>query len=294
MIGAAMQPALLGAVLGLGILLAASPLLWPARPGRPARVRSRIAETMRERLTLAGMPGVAPAALAAASVVLGVAAGALALALVPVLALGVAVAIAATMLPASIVTGRARARRRTNRSLWPDVVDHLVSAARSGLSLPDAVSALAHAGPLSTRAAFEAFEREYQASANFSRSLDQLKQRLADPVSDRILETLRMSREVGGSDLIAVLRSLSVYLRQEAAIRSEVEARQSWVVNAARLGAVAPWVVLLLLASRPEAAAAYNTPVGAVLIVGGGAATVIAYRVMLAIGRLPEESRWFQ
>src|SRR5690606_19266041 len=117
---------------------------------------------------------------------------------------------------------------------------------------------------------------------------------LADPVADRILETLRMSREVGGTELTTVLRSLSTYLRQDSAIRSEVEARQSWVVNAARLGAAAPWVVLLLLATRPEAAAAYNMPSGAGLIVAGLVVTVLAYRVMIAIGRLPEEERWFR
>lgn len=290
----AIMPALVGAALGLGLLLIASPLLWPPRPPALARAQSRLTGSLRQRLALADMPGVSPAALAVASVVLAVAAGALTLALVPVLALAVAVAVAAGLVPHWIVTWRARGRRRANRALWPDVVDHLVSAARSGLSLPDAVSVLAHVGPLGTRSAFEAFASDYQSSANFSRSLDRLKDRLADPVSDRILETLRMSREVGGSDLVTVLRDLSLYLRQEAAIRSEVEARQSWVVNAARLGAVAPWVVLLLLASRPEAAAAYNTPAGAVLIVGGGAATVVAYRIMLAIGRLPEESRWFR
>ena len=76
-------------------------------------------------------------------------------------------------------------------------------------------------------------------------ALDDLKNRLADPVADRIVETLRMSREVGGTELPSILRALAAALRQEAAVRSEVEARQSWVVNAARLGVAAPWIVLL-------------------------------------------------
>ena len=71
-----------------------------------------------------------------------------------------------------------------------------------------------------------------------------------------------MAREVGGSDLTQVLRSLAVWLRQDAAIRQEVEARQSWVLNAAKLGVAAPWIILLLLASRPEAAMAYNSASG--------------------------------
>lgn len=121
-----------------------------------------------------------------------------------------------------------------------------------------------------------------------------MKERLGDPIADRILETLRMSREVGGNELPTVLRALAAHLRQEAAIRGEVEARQSWVMNAARLGAAAPWVILALLATRPEAAAAYNTSTGIAVIVGGLVVTVIAYRLMIALARLPEERRWFR
>ena len=101
-----------------------------------------------------------------------------------------------------------------------------------------------------------------------------------------------MSREVGGSELTVVLRNLGSYLRQEGAIRSEVEARQSGVVNAARLGVAAPWVVLLLLATRPEAAAAYNSVAGAGLVVGGLVVSVVAYRVMITLGPCPRR-RWF-
>jgi tight adherence protein B len=102
-----------------------------------------------------------------------------------------------------------------------------------------------------------------------------------------------MSRDVGGTELPSILRALAASLRQDAAVRSEVEARQSWVLNAARLGVAAPWVVLLLLASRGEAAAAYNSPPGLILLSAGFGITVVAYRLMIALGRLPEERRWF-
>ncbi|MEO6942647.1 MAG: type II secretion system F family protein, partial [Terrimesophilobacter sp.] len=180
------------------------------------------------------------------------------------------------------------------RVIWPDVVDHIVSAARSGIALPDGVAALAHTGPMVTRAAFATFEADYAASGNFSRCLDRLKDELADPIADRILETLRMSREVGGSELPSVLRALAAHLRLESAIRGEVEARQSWVMNAARLGSVAPWIILALLSTRPEAAAAYNSPTGVVVIIAGLVATLVAYRAMVALARLPDERRWFR
>jgi tight adherence protein B len=281
-----------GLALGVGLLLAASPILWPRTSGA-AQSGIRVLHRMRERLAQAGFARVGLPALAAVSLILGIAACALLFVVVPVVAAAAAAGLLVFMLPWLVVLWRARAARRATRVVWPDVVDHLVSAVRSGLALPDSVVTLAHTGPPATRFAFAEFERDYRMSASFGDSLDRLKDRLVDPVADRIIETLRMSREVGGNELTTVLRNLAVYLRQDAAIRSEVEARQSWVVNAARLGVAAPWVVLILLSTRPEAAAAYNTPTGILLIGVGLALSVIAYRIMIGIGRLPEEKRWF-
>lgn len=282
--------AILGITLGLGVLLLLSPLLWPRREGVDRVAR---ASRLQDRLTQAGLVRVSPAMVLVVSAISGLAVSALALALFAVPVLAGAAGIVAFFTPSVVIAGRARARRRAARVVWPDAVDQLVSAVRSGLALPDSVMTLATSGPPLTRPAFARFAAGYRATGNFALCLDELKTALADPVADRILETLRMSREVGGNELTAVLRNLSGYLRQETAIRSEVEARQSWVMNAARLGVAAPWVVLVLLASRPEAAAAYNSVGGATLIVGGLVMSFIAYRLMIGLGRLPEERRWF-
>lgn len=281
-----------GLTLGVGVLLLVSPAMWPsaARSARP----SRAWPTMRERLVQAGLASVSVGTLVAVSIILAAATAALVFALVPVGVIAVLAALVAVALPTMAVGWRARARRAAARIVWPDVVDHLVSAVRSGLALPDSVATLAQAGPTATRAAFSDFAADYRSTGNFGAALDRAKAAIADPVADRIIEILRMSREVGGSELTLVLRNLGSYLRQDAAVRLEVEARQSWVLNAARLGVAAPWIVLLLLVARPEAAAAYNSSTGTVVILGGLLVSVIAYRVMLGIGKLPEERRWFR
>lgn len=283
----------LGLLLGVGIVMLSSPFLWPAGSSIRSPRRRGPTDLLAERLAQAGLASVSVTALLVVCAISGVAVAAICFAIVPVAAIAIIAGVCALALPTALIVWRARSRRRATRVLWPDVVDHLVSAVRSGLALPDSVVTLAHTGPVGTRPAFAAFESDYRATGNFARCIDALKNSLADPVADRILETLRMSREVGGSELTTVLRNLSSYLRQEAAIRAEVEARQSWVLNAAKLGAAAPWIILLLLATRPEAAAAYNTTAGAVLIVGGLFVTAVAYRIMLGIGHIQEERRWF-
>ena len=73
--------------------------------------------------------------------------------------------------------------------------------------------------------------------------------------------------------------------------RGELRARQSWTINGARVAVCAPWLVLALLSTRPQAARAYATTTGGLVLLVGALASAIAYRLMLRLGRLPEEER---
>jgi tight adherence protein B len=196
--------------------------------------------------------------------------------------------------PVALVRGRAQRRRRELAEVWPEAVDNLASAVRAGLSLPEALSQLGERGPEPLRPVFTAFGQDYLATGRFGVCLDLLKVRLADPVGDRVVEALRIAREVGGGDLGRVLRALSGFLRDDARTRSELEARQAWVVNGARLAAASPWVVLLVLSFQPEVIQRYRSPSGVLVLVLGGLACAVAYRLMVSIGRLPEEERVLQ
>lgn len=205
--------------------------------------------------------------------------------------LAVVVGALAAYLPVALVSGRVRRRRRELAEVWPEAVDDLTSAVRAGMSLPDAVAALAVRGPEPLRPAFEAFALDYQVSGRFADCLDRLKDRLADPVGDRVIEGLRVAREVGGGELGRLLRNLSAYLRDDLRTRSELEARQSWTINGARLAVAAPWLVLLLMSLQTEVITRYRSAAGAIVLVAGAAACVFAYRLMMRIGRLPTERR---
>ena len=202
-----------------------------------------------------------------------------------------AFAVIAGYAPIAYLRWRGRQRADELPAVWPDVVDNLASAVRAGLSLPEALSQLAVRGPEPLRPAFARFGEDYRATGRFGECLDRLKDSLADPVGDRIVESLRLARDVGGSDLGRLLRTLSAFLREDARTRAELETRQSWTVNAARLAVAAPWILLALLALRPQAVDAYNTTAGLVLLVVGALVCVVAYRLMLRIGRLPTEER---
>jgi tight adherence protein B len=277
-----------GLLLGAGLCL----VLWAfTSPVPRSHGRFGWTDNLADLLVQAGAPGVSPTALITTSGLIGALALLVSVALTRSPAIAVCFAVMAAAGPTALVRGRARARRTALRGVWPEVVDHLSSGIRAGLSLPEALSQLGERGPLALRPAFQAFAQDYRVHGRFGDCLDALKGRLADPVADRIVEALRITRDVGGTDLGRLLRTLSAFLREDARTRGELEARQSWTVNAARLAVVAPWVVLALLSSRPEAAAAYNTAAGAVVLAVGAASSVVAYQLMVRIGRLPDDVR---
>ena len=85
--------------------------------------------------------------------------------------------------------------------------------------------------------------------------------------------------------------NLSGYLRDEQRTRSELEARQAWTINGARLAVSAPWLVLLFMSSQPDVIGRYRSSAGVVVLAIGAVLCVGAYRIMMRIGRLPVERR---
>ncbi len=278
---------LLGLLLGVGLLL-----VWLAvtgdgwRPDRPVRE-----PWLRGLLQRAGIEGVTPSGVLMLCVGSAVVIGVVMLGVSQTAPVAAVFAVMGGYLPVAVLKGRARRRQREFAELWPEAVDNLASAVRAGLSLPEALTQLGYRGPEPLRDPFAKFGRDYQASGRFGDSLDLLKQRLADPVGDRVCEGLRIARDVGGGDLGRMLRALSTFLRDDARTRSELESRQSWTINGARLAVAAPWLVLILMSFQSETIQRYQRPAGVAILIGGAAVCVVAYRLMTRLGRLPVERR---
>jgi tight adherence protein B len=282
--------ALLGLLLGIGLLL-----VWRSGPRAPKRRTDPGRPGRRQQLlSAAGLTGINAAQLLALQLVLGVLVLVVVLLTTGTVTVSLVFGLFGFAVPWVQVRRLAAKRTADLREVWPEVVDNLASAVRAGLSLPEALSALAGRGPEVLRPPFARFAAEYRSTGRFSVCLDRLKDDLADPVGDRIVETLRVAREVGGTDLGRVLRTLATFLREDARARAELETRQGWVVSAARLAVAAPWAVLLLLATQSTTLAAYDSPLGTAILLAGGVVCVVAYRLMLRIGRLPEDVRVLQ
>ena len=193
--------------------------------------------------------------------------------------------------PIAVLRGRALRRLREHAELWPDAVDNLASAVRAGLSLPEALTQLGERGPEGLRDPFVQFDRDYQATGRFDESLDLLK--AGWPIRSATASSRPCASRVTSAAAISgrMLRALSGFLRDDLRTRGELESRQSWTVNGARLAVVAPWAVLLAMCFQRDVVARYASPTGAVVLAVGAVLCVVAYRLMLWIGRLPTERR---
>jgi len=282
---------LLGLLLGCGLFCIWWSTWVPTERVPRGRRRPTLTDRLRDNLVQAGYESMGPRSLLVACVLAFGLVLLLLLATTSVAPVALCFAVMAGYGPLALVRMRARRRRASLRELWPDAVDNIASGVRAGLALPEALGQLSRRGPEELRPAFAAFAEDYRTTGRFQDSLDLLKDRLSDPVGDRLVESLRIAREVGGSDLGRLLRTLSAFLREDARTRAELETRQGWTVNAARLAVAAPWVVLAMLATRPESIRAYGTTTGALVLLSGGVVSVVAYRLMVHIGRLPEDQR---
>ncbi len=253
--------------------------------------RTSIAERCASWLTAAGLADVSAGQFVLASAAFGMSAGVVALVVIGSMGVALVASMGGLVVPATYFRSRRRAVRAARRREWPDAIELLAGAVRAGDTLPSAIGVVAARGPMSLRIVFRSVVSDHRVTGDLVGALERMGNSVADPIADRIVRTLVLAHRVGGSELGRVLRTLSAFLREDIANRREIEARQSWTVVAARVSAAAPWLVLVLVASRPQGAAAFDSPTGVLVLLAGAVVTTIGYRLMMRLGRLPEERR---
>lgn len=284
--GAHVTGGLLGLVLSTGVLLIV--VAFTAAPStRRRRTESRLSALVRA----SGVARLSPAGVISACALAGIAGALISLLVTSVPVVALLSGLVCASVPVMLLKRRAAQRERAMAASWADAIDSLVSGIRAGLSLGQALADLGSRGPHVLREPFAAFEADMRVTGSLSAAMDALQAGLADPVADRVLASLRIAQQVGGSDLGGVLRSLGAMLREESRMRGEIDARQSWTVNAARLAVAAPWATLAFLCTRPEAVEAYRTVQGACVLAISAVVCALAYWLMRRIARLPREPR---
>lgn len=211
-----------------------------------------------------------------------------------IVTLSLCIAVLVAALSIELLSSRASSRRREVAQLWPEVLDSLASAEVSGIGLTEAFGDLAEHAPQGLRPHFVRANAKLLAGFSFDRTVVELKTEFGEPHADRLMELLRMVNEIGSTKYHSVLREQARSLRADLALWGAIETKQSWVLGTAKLAIAAPWLIVALLASRPENAAVYNSTGGSTLLLFGLVVSGFAYCLIHLLGALPAEKRVLQ
>lgn len=178
-------------------------------------------------------------------------------------------------------------------SIMPEIIDHIISGIQSGLSLNEALSNLSKRGPVLTQKYFEEFRSNLNSGYSFEEAITLLQEQFDLRSADQLFESLIFAKSLGGSELLAMLRQLGDFTRQDLSLRREIAAKQGWIRNSAHLSAGAPWILLLLISAQPSTSQSFATPQGMSILAFGVGTTALAYLWMGKLSALPDPRRIF-
>jgi len=252
----------------------------------------RINKPLRAWLDECGLVGTPTGVLAVVLAVLALLVAGLTSLLVPIPVLAPIAAIVGLAIPIATLDAARTRRRVLAEARWPDILDAMRMSIRAGAPLHESLAAASGQIPREWSASWNHTVTDLARGASVETALLGLRADRADPIADRVCESIIIAHEMGGTELPRILEELGRSVRDDLRVRREATARQSWVRHAARLGSCAPWVVVVMLGSRAENRDAFASAAGAALLIACAGATVVAYIVMTAMGRLPDPPRW--
>lgn len=188
------------------------------------------------------------------------------------------------------------ARRRSRRlsevqQAWPDGIRDLVASISSGVSLPKAIEALATSGPPAIREAFGTYPLLAR-TLGVLPALEVIKEELADPTSDRVIEVLILAYQRGGSIVPRILQDLGEATTRDLWAIEEIRTEALEQKINARVVFALPWFVLVALTARSGMFRDfYQSPGGAIVIVIGAALSLIGIAIVSRLSRDPDEPR---
>ncbi|SRR5581483_298635 len=286
-----MLPLLLSVTLGLGVWLLYEGLTNPTSPEDRARRRDERLQRLEDFLTRAGLHGVAPRDFAFFALVAGALAGVAAQLLLGWLLVSLMAAALGVLAPVAYFVRRHDRRRAAMQAGLVDAIGQLRDSIRTGLSVQEALAALARNGPTVLRPEFARLVREARFDG-FELAIGGMQRRLADPVFDTVASTLRLNERLGGRNVSQVLDRLAQATRSQRRVQDELRASQAHTVLSAQIVAAVPLVLLVVIRGvNPTYLAMFNTLAGQTLLAGTVVSVAFGYAAMLWLTRLPGEPR---
>lgn len=210
---------------------------------------------------------------------------------VPGLAICLAVLALATGL--ELIRVRGGSRQAAFDRIWPQVFDSFQNAALSGIPLGEQLEYLAESGPDPLRRHFAQLGRDLDLGKDIQQALSQFQSSIGSRHADFLALLIELSAELGGHGMSQTWERAAGELRQEQALIGQVLAKQGWVSGSAKVALVAPWLIALVLIQLPQNRAAFDSELGAIVLLFGLLLSVVAYTLVNRLGALTLPGRIF-
>lgn len=271
--------------LAVGLLLGVQPRVLAIGRAAPDRRRRR-----QEWLHQAGTT-VAPAQFAAASLAGALVAGVVVWAVVRVLPIAVVAGGLVLAWPRAHYARRRRRLAAERLAAWPDALRDLIAHLRAPLSVHVALVELGRTGPVPLRPHFQRYAA-LSAALDHRKALEVVREELADPLSDRIIEIVLLAFDQGSGVVVDILGDLARATTADLRLAEEIETAQLETRLEAWGASVLPFVVLALLcATSDEYRAFYASRAGWVVCAIGGLMSAAGLVAISRLGRPPVEER---
>jgi tight adherence protein B len=209
----------------------------------------------------------------------------------PLVALVPAAGVAA--LPHAYFARRRNAHLRRVQEAWPDGLRDLIASISAGRSLPQALSALAATGPAPLQEAFARFPMLSRMLGTVP-ALEVIKEELADPTSDRVIEVLVLAHERGGQIVRDILEDLVAATTRDLKLLEEIETEGLEMKINARVVLVLPWLVLVALTIREGPFRDfYRSTGGLIVVLVAGLLSLVGGFLITRLARTRGEQRVF-
>ena len=192
----------------------------------------------------------------------------------------------AILLPGILLNQRKIKIQDQKMRQWTLLIDDLTSGVRAGLTISEALAQALQNCEEPLRLDFQEAILEINRSGQVSKVISILKNQITDTVGVTTLKLLQVVMKTGANDLATSLSILSNSSRENHNLIQELKAKQSWVLNGARISVVSPWLVLLALWTQESVRNAYQNLIGQLILILVAAVGLFGYFVMKRIGRI--------
>lgn len=185
-------------------------------------------------------------------------------------------------------------QQELRQNSWPQFEETFISALQSGLSIGDSFSFANDFEIPQVSKPLGRMIQEFDRGHSVSDAMKVLKREMKLASTDLFVSIVSLAHNSGGQNLVEALQEHVTAVRYQLASHGDISARQNAILAVAKLGLLAPWILLLVLCTNQQTRESFNTLPGGMLLIGGFAVSMLAYRLTIAAGRARTFKRIFE